>query len=113
MYSDNNLVYIFTMLECTEKIFIYAQDYPNAEELNWGADQRDFNTIWALLLVIGEESKKIEADLKKEFSQIPWHNIAGMRNYLAHDYRGIDHELSMGSDQRWTSWFERCPYFDD
>ena len=92
MYSDDNLVYIFTMLECVEKIFIYAEDYPNAEELAWGKDQRDFNAIWALLLVIGEESKKIESDLKIVSKHIPWQNIAGMRNHLAHDYRGIDYE---------------------
>ena len=92
MYSDDNLVYIFTMLECTEKIFIYSQDYLTADELTWGSDQRDFNAVWALLLVIGEESRKIDAQLKKEFQQVPWHNITGMRNYLAHDYRGIDHE---------------------
>ena len=92
MYSDDNLVYIFTMLECIEKVFIYAEDHPDAEELAWADDQRDFNAIWALLLVVGEESKKIEADLKAKFQQIPWQNIAGMRNYLAHDYRGIDYE---------------------
>lgn len=91
MYSDDNLVYVFTMLECIEKIFIYVEDHRDAEELAWANDQRDFNAIWALLLVIGEESKKIEADLKKEFQYIPWQNIAGMRNYLAHDYRGIDY----------------------
>jgi uncharacterized protein with HEPN domain len=92
MYSDDNLVYIFTILECAEKIFIYADDYPDAEELVWANDQRDSNAIWAMLLVIGEESKKIDAELKNEFQEIPWRNIAGMRNYLAHDYKGIDHE---------------------
>ena len=92
MYSDNNLVYVFTMLECIEKIFIYASDYSNAEELVWANDQRDYNAIWALLLVVGEESKKINSDLKKEYSNVPWQNVADMRNHMAHDYRGIDHE---------------------
>ena len=92
MYSDNNLVYIFTMLECIEKIFIYAGDYSTAEELVWANDQRDYNAIWALLLVVGEESKKINGDLKKEYSNVPCQNVADMRNYMAHDYRGIDHE---------------------
>ncbi len=92
MFSDDNLVYIFTMLECIEKVFIYAEGHVDQQELVWADDQRDFNAIWALLLVIGEESKKMDAELKKEFSAIAWSNIAGMRNYLAHDYRGIDHE---------------------
>lgn len=92
MYSDDNLAYIFTMLECIEKVFIYAGDYTNAEELAWENDQRDYNAIWALLLVIGEESKKINSNLKKELHTIPWQNVTGMRNYMAHDYRGIDHD---------------------
>jgi uncharacterized protein with HEPN domain len=58
MYSDDNLVYIFTMLECIEKVFIYAADHSDANELAWANDQQAFNAIWALLLVIGEESKK-------------------------------------------------------
>jgi uncharacterized protein with HEPN domain len=92
MYSDLNLAYIFTILECIEKIFVYTQDYKNAEELAWKNDQRDYNAIWALLLVIGEESKKLNSDLKNEFKTIPWPHVAGMRNYMAHDYRGIDHD---------------------
>lgn len=92
MYSDDNLVYICTMLECIEKINIYADGYAEANLLAWANDQRDFNAIWALLLVVGEECKKLDGDLKKEFQNIPWPIIAGMRNHLAHDYRGIDYE---------------------
>ena len=92
MYSDDNLVYICTMLECIEKVTIYAGGQTEAEELTWANDQRDFNAIWALLLVVGEESKKLDGDLKKGFENIPWPTIAGMRNHLAHDYRGIDYE---------------------
>ena len=92
MYSDDNLVYVFTMLECCEKTFLYAEVCQTAEELVWLNDQREFNAVWALMLVIGEESKKLETGLKDEFTTIPWRTIAAMRNFLAHDYRGIDHE---------------------
>lgn len=44
-----------------------------------------------MLLAIGEESKKLEKGVKNEFPTIPWNAIAGMRNRLAHDYRGIDY----------------------
>ncbi len=91
MYSDGNLVYVCIMLESIEKINIYAGGYTEANSLAWNNDQRDFNAIWALLLVVGEESKKLDNDFKKEFQNIPWPTIAGMRNHLAHDYRGIDH----------------------
>lgn len=45
-------------------------------------------------MVIGEESKKINEDLKSEYPKIAWHLIAGLRNRIAHDYRSIDPHIS-------------------
>ncbi|NEU68546.1 HepT-like ribonuclease domain-containing protein [Spirosoma agri] len=81
------------MLECIEKIFLYSSPFDTVEEFIWANDQLNYNASWGLLLAIGEESKRLDAGLKNEFQQIPWRNIAGMRNFLAHDYRGIDYDL--------------------
>lgn len=86
MFSSRNLVYICTILECIEKIFIYVGGFSKASEFEWANDQLNFNATWGLLLVVGEESKKIDVGLKNLYSTIPWQQIAGMRNYLAHDY---------------------------
>lgn len=40
--------------------------------------------------IIGEASKKLSADFKKEHPHIPWKDIAGMRDKLIHDYFGVD-----------------------
>lgn len=93
MYSNRNITFICTILECIEKAFIYSHNFADADSFAWANDQMNFNATWGLLLAIGEESKKIDADLKKEYPQIPWQQMAGMRNYLAHDYRGVDKEL--------------------
>ncbi|MBO0939420.1 DUF86 domain-containing protein [Fibrella sp. HMF5335] len=93
MYSSKNLTYICTILECIEKISIYTQDYYTADDFAWANDQLNYNATWSLLLVIGEEAKKIDKDLKATYPVIPWRQLAGMRNYLAHDYRGVDAEL--------------------
>jgi uncharacterized protein with HEPN domain len=53
-------------------------------------DQMPYNGICHLLLAVGEESKKIETTLKETQSFISWEEIAGLRNRIAHDYRGID-----------------------
>ncbi len=45
-------------------------------------------------MVIGEETKKIDEDLKSEFSEIPWPVISGLRNRIAHDYRSINPNIS-------------------
>ena len=81
------------MLECIEKIYIYSSPFDDVEDFIWANDQQNYNASWGLRFAIGEESKRRDSGLKKEDKQIPWRNIAGMRNFLAHDYRGIDCDL--------------------
>lgn len=90
MYSGDNLLYLLTILEAIEKVFKFTGHFQTAVEFFETEDQLYFHATTNLLLAIGEESKKLEAGLKDEFPAIPWHAIAGMRNRLAHDYRGID-----------------------
>ena len=53
----------------------------------------NFNAISRLLLAIGEETKKIEEPLLKLQPQINWNAIIGLRNRMAHDYRGKDADI--------------------
>ncbi len=41
------------------------------------------------ILQIGELSTKLSDNIKKEIPDIPWHQVKGLRNYLAHDYGSI------------------------
>ena len=45
------------------------------------------------LEIIGEATKKIPADIKEQWSSVPWRNIAGMRDKLIHDYVGINYSI--------------------
>ncbi len=45
------------------------------------------------LEIIGEASKKIPADVKLHWKDIPWKNMAGMRDKLIHDYFGINYSI--------------------
>lgn len=94
MYSVRNLTYILTILEAIEKAKIYTEDILDAEEFLNANDQLNFNACQTLLLVIGEESKKIDENLKNEYEGIPWHLITGLRNRIAHDYRSINPNIS-------------------
>jgi uncharacterized protein with HEPN domain len=40
--------------------------------------------------VIGEATKKISYNTRGKYPDIPWKDIAGMRDKLIHDYFGID-----------------------
>ena len=43
------------------------------------------------LEIIGEATKKIPADIKLQWGQISWKNMAGMRDRLIHDYIGVNY----------------------
>mgnify|MGYP001564581679 FL=1 len=42
--------------------------------------------------VIGEAAKKLSEEFKRVYTNVPWKQIAGMRDKLIHDYFEIDVE---------------------
>ena len=89
MYSDNNLIYIFTILEAIEKINLYSKQCSDEEEFYYVNEQMNFNAVVNLLIAIGEENKKIEQKIKDDFP-FYWNDISRMRDKISHNYRGVN-----------------------
>jgi uncharacterized protein with HEPN domain len=56
---------------------------------------KDEKTVFAVLRaieVIGEAVKHMPMDFRMKFPDIPWRDIAGMREFLIHDYFAVDLE---------------------
>ncbi|MBI4656882.1 MAG: DUF86 domain-containing protein [Elusimicrobia bacterium] len=56
-------------------------------------DKKTINAVVRSVEIIGEASKKIPKILKDKYSNIPWKQMAGMRDKLIHEYFGIDKEI--------------------
>ncbi|MCP5051230.1 MAG: DUF86 domain-containing protein [bacterium] len=100
MYEEKNLIYVLTILESIEKIKIYTHGFNNPDDFLWANQQLNFNGTVNLLIAIGEESKKIAKGLKEEFPSVEWKAIAGIRDKMSHDYRGIDPNIVWNVTQK-------------
>ena len=84
----NNKLYISNIPECIQNIEIYTKDGEESFKQNrmiQDAVIRNFE-------IIGEATKRIEEELKENYPNIPWREIAGFRDVLIHDYLRIDLE---------------------
>lgn len=66
------------------------------EEMDFEAFTVDDKTASAVIRkfeIIGEATKNVPEDIRQKYPQIPWRQMAGMRDRLIHAYFGIDYSL--------------------
>lgn len=66
------------------------------EEYTQGLSQADFfedtqkqDAVMRRITIIGEAVKRISDEFRARHPDVPWHDIAGMRDKLIHEYSGI------------------------
>lgn len=85
-----NEIIISKMMGYLEKIQKYTRDisYEDFIKNDLLVEACVFN-----LSQLGEISNKADAAFQKENSQIPWHQLYGLRNRIVHDYEGVNLKL--------------------
>ena len=76
--------------ECIKRIASYTQDIGYDE---FESDLKTQDAVVRNLEVMGEAVKSLSKELKKNYSDIPWKNIAGTRDKLIHDYFGLNIDI--------------------
>jgi len=98
----------------SEKFLIYLKDINNAidsinkfiQGMNFEQFKNDDKTSSAVIRkfeIIGEATKNLPDLIKEKYPQIPWKDIAGMRDKLIHAYSEVDLNLV------WKTILKRLP----
>ncbi len=87
MIKAEYLDYIDDMLDAIYKIQTFLSDF---DFENFSQDNKTQFAVIRALEIVGEASKKIPDHIKVLYPDVPWREIAGMRDKLIHDYFGVD-----------------------
>ncbi len=85
-----DIFYIKDIKNSLEKIFKYTNSLSYEDFID---DEKTRDAVERNLEIIGEAVKKLSNELKSRHPNIPFKQIAGMRDKLIHDYFGIDYEI--------------------
>jgi uncharacterized protein with HEPN domain len=82
----NDLLYLSNIQECIVAIELFTKD--GRESFN--GDRMIQDAVIRNLEVIGEATKRLSPQLRDTYSEIPWRQIAGLRDILIHDYLKVN-----------------------
>jgi len=83
----NPQIYIQHILESIEVVAEYIDGVSKKDFL---ADKEKQDAVIRRIGIIGESVKNIPESIRKQNTNIPWRNIAGMRDIVIHEYFDVD-----------------------
>ena len=94
------LDYLDDILEAVEKIERFTEGMDYAEFVE---DSKTVDAVLRNFEVIGEAAKNIPEDVRQEYGDVPWSEMAGMRDKLIHGYATVELQIV------WTTIQEELP----
>jgi len=88
--SDEFLDYVEDMLDAMDKAELLL------EGITYEQFEADFRINFAVvraLEIVGEAAKRLPPDLRREYPDIPWKVMAGMRDRIVHGYDVVDLQI--------------------
>jgi hypothetical protein len=78
------------MLAAIRKIERYIE---GMEQGQFRQDEKTVDAVARNLEILGEATRQIPEDFMARFPDVPWRQMAGLRNRIVHDYFGLDLEI--------------------
>jgi len=93
------------ILTALDRIDVYTK---GMDSRAFVADEKTVNAVIYNFLVIGEAVKLLPRTVTDDFPEIPWRQIAGMRDKLRHAYFSTDYEMVVVLKRPGTEGDDQC-----
>ena len=88
--EERDAAYLWDMIQAAKEVEEMIENHDLVSFLNNKVLQR---ALERCVEIVGETARRVSSRFKEEHPEIPWREIIGQRNILAHEYGHIDHEL--------------------
>lgn len=93
-------LFIKDILDCMNRIEEFVGDMDFDEFVR---DDKTSSAVIRKLEIIGEATKNLPKEIRQRYKELPWRDMARMRDKIIHFYFGIDYEIV------WETIKERLP----
>lgn len=90
MSNRDDHILLADIMVAIEKTQRYTAGYDKDRFL---ADERTIDAVVRNLEIVGEAVRQLSDAFKQDHEKIPWHQMAGLRNRIVHDYFGLDLDI--------------------
>lgn len=104
MKKDNSL-FLNHILEAIKDIEDYVKDTTSSD--NFTKDKKTQSAVLHSFQVIGEAANNLDEDFIESNPDVEWQKVIGMRNFIIHEYFGVDLKIV------WTTIKEDLPTFKE
>ena len=90
MPKNRDLESLIDIYKAAQRVVRFSEDIQKETLLN---DEKEISAILYQITIIGEATKRLSPDYRQQHPDIPWRNLAGMRDVLVHEYDQIDLDI--------------------
>jgi uncharacterized protein with HEPN domain len=90
MSKREDIQFLSDVKEAALRIRAYIENLSYDQFLN---DKKTQDAVVRNLEIIGEAAKNISEQLKDKFPQVPWKDLAAVRDKLIHHYFGVNFDI--------------------
>ena len=85
-----DITYLEHIKDSIEKIYAYTE---RLSEKDFQESTLVQDAVVRQLEIIGEATKRISGEIKQQYPEVPWKDMAGMRDVLIHDYINVEIDI--------------------
>lgn len=89
MSKRNLSIYVKDIIENMEKAEKFVKNLKYKDFIN---DEKTYYAVVRCIEIIGEAAKHIPQSMREKYIEIPWKDMAGMRDKIIHFYFGLNVE---------------------